>query len=392
MTETTHIQVPIEDLYPRPNARKLDTDLVHELTASMLRFGFKPTRPITAVKDGDIYVIIDGGHRHAAANAAGIATVPVEVENIDEPDILVEEGALNIQRPDTPEERWSRMQQFMLLGTAADPDDIRVATGIDAETQAKVRRARKIVSDDTAFEDVSLDLALAITEFEDDPEAVKELVNSGKDWYYTRARLVSARKGAESAEIAVATIGASGCVLVTKYPEGKGRLGQTKDAGPAPEGATHASYEVYGSTAYITWYGEASAEDGDAGERDRIHNLHTEAAEKREAFVVAYINGESSVGLSNALRDLAVTLWNEGVVPHPDDAFEGITSFFGQVYAALLQDGCERWVEYVLDYPDDWYRKEYGEQVAAYLDALVKCGYELTDIEERGLASLRAES
>jgi hypothetical protein len=158
--------------------------LVAEIAESIKLVGFLPSRAIEVRASGNRYVIVDGQHRVEAAKLAGLTEIPAAIEQSDEATALTYEGLLNLQRPDTPAERYSRLQDFLDLGDAAEPRQVAAATGVPVDVQVRVRRVRSLVNDPVAIRDQgSLDRLLAIDEFADDPAAVDAILHaSEKDW------------------------------------------------------------------------------------------------------------------------------------------------------------------------------------------------------------------
>lgn len=270
MSDVTTVRV--EDTHPRPNARPLDGRLVEKIAESIRLIGFSKADPIVVRKDGGMYWIIDGGHRTAAAKLAGLEEIPAIIEDLDDAGVLVVEGALNLQRPDTEAERWARAQQFMALGETASPRQIEVATGFDAETQAKARRVIKKLSDPVAAEDLTLEQAIAAHEYIEDDESFAEIMNAGDRWESVIWNLEQERKSAESMEAAKTAVEAAGCVLLEGNDRNDLTLTYIRQGGAniaAPKDATHASIQLYGSSAWITWYREGDEQVDTEAERKR---------------------------------------------------------------------------------------------------------------------------
>ena len=395
MTETTTIR--LEDMHRRDNARALDAAEVEELTASIKALGFKTSEPITLRRDGDIYWIIDGGHRHAAALAAGLTEAPAVVEDLDDAGALTHEGALNIQRADTVEERWARAQSFLALGKAAKPELVQVATGLDAETWAAVKKARKVVADGTAFEDCSLFDIPVINALEDDKAALAEYLKvPAKSRQYRGDRILEEIRLAAKAAAFVAECEAAGVVIITDgadTPDGYryiGGTGPSLDQRPADAVAVRVS-GMGGSYLHIQWYAEASAEDTDAQkakaaakeERAAREAALEAAADARLAFIAA------NVDTGKELKKVAVAAW-ESSHELPDE-FASLTGTYSRMLAYEL-NAVARLAEFALDRPtDDWSRKEYGPKAIALMKALVADGYELTDEEAAALKLLTAK-
>lgn len=398
MTETTTIR--LEDMHRRDNARALDAAHVEELTASIKALGFKASEPITLRADGDIYWITDGGHRHAAAVAAGLEEAPAVIEDVDDAGMLALEGALNIQRPDTDEERWARAQGFLALGKAAKPELVQVATGLDAETWAAVKKARKIVGDATAFEDVSLFDVPVITALEADKDALAEYlkVPVTQRKYRGDRLLEDMRLKATAAELKAACE-AAGLTVITDEritPEGYTFIAATGPKIEArPENAVAVRIANYGGGYLnVKWYAEASADETEAqkaqaaeAEAKAARNAALEAAhEARIAFIAA------NVDTGKELKKVAVAAWESGTSAYASsltDAFADLTGTYSRMLASVLVSVETSTVAALRNPTDDWGRKEYGPKATALMKALEADGYEVSDVEAEALAALK---
>lgn len=314
-TMTDIITVRVEDTHLRPNARPISQELVDEITESIQLVGFLPSKAVDVRRDGDIYWIIDGGHRRAAAIAAGVTEIPAVVDCLDDAGVLTVEGAANLQRADTEEERWARAQQFFALGEAATPQAIAVATGIDVETQAKARRVLKKLADPTAAEDVTLDQALAADEFADDDEAFGAIMTAGANWYGVFRQYKDEQKRLAAHDIAKQAIEDAGCKVIERSEAGLyNYLGQAPASHEPRTGATHATYDVYDSTPYINWYRErgeeivdlkAQAQREEADRKRAEFNAGIDAArEARHAFLGELLGLALPAGIASVIAKL----------------------------------------------------------------------------------------
>lgn len=394
MTEITTVRV--EDVYPRPNARQLDGTLVKQITQSISLIGFSPADPVVVRRDGDIYWIVDGGHRTAAAKAAGLTEIPAVVEDLDDAGVLTYEGALNLQRPDTEEERWARAQQFFALGESAIPAEIALATGIDQDRQARVRRVITRLNDPVAAEDVTLEQALKAHEFLDDEDAFKAIMNAGAKWSQVYYRFDSSRKQAALIEHARGIIEAAGAELVQETTDAMHYLtgGDT-----APEGAKWATVRAYSSSyCQISWYGDADVEADKeaAAQREAEAERRAEldhAALRRLEFLTEHLT-ERKYALHPALVELACAMWEDESVADVSDIPEsltGLAGYPGRFYAALLGD-MERLAANIIGghIGGNYYAKNSAPDIVAYYDALAASGYEPTEVETARLAYISA--
>lgn len=406
---TDIITIRVEDTHLRPNARPIDQKLVDEITESIQLVGFLPSKAVDVRRDGDIYWIVDGGHRRAAAIAAGVTEIPAVVDCLDDAGVLTVEGAANLQRPDTDQERWARAQEFFALGEAATPQAIAVATGIDVDAQAKARRVLKKLADPCAAEDVTLDQALAADEFADDDEAFAAIMNAGANWQQVVRNIESERKAAEVREKAEQLIAKEGCELIDRHSRGDlAYFGQSvvylsSDAEmPAfSKSATHAAVDTFGSVAYVYWYGEAVKQAVDTEVQARREQEDRERAEFKEGLEIAraarydFLNSLLQLALPNALaRVITKAVRSEEHYFEPDavavaemlDADEaGLEVLEQQNPIVLLLATLVQWRDYIafayiqsLASVDD---EDNARAFLDWMDALVAAGYNPPGLE-----------
>lgn len=386
--------IRVEDTYPRPNARPLDAELVKRLTESIRLIGFSPADPIVVRKDGNIYWIIDGGHRTAAAKELGLEEIPAVIEDLDDAGVLTYEGSLNLQRPDTEDERWARAQQFLLLGDSASEDQIAVATGLDVEAQRKAFKVIRKLNDATAAEDVTLDQALHAHEFIDDEEAFAAIMNAGVNWNTVASKLVKERDLRQAVEKCRAIIAASGCELLdADFPTGKTFLGRSNEK---PDEAKYARITEYAWSGYaeISWHADATAETNPEEEARR------EAAAQRKAELdearvrrLTFLHEQLAGDMDPALATFAEKAWEgdgedglEVGVCDIEEALSDLKGFTSRVYAAILSCA-ESEAAHLLENPDyRWCVERSGELTSAYFEALARAGYEAVEVETASLA------
>lgn len=392
MTEITTVR--LEDIHRRPNARPLDAKLVGQITESVRLVGFMPSKAIDVRKDGDIYWIIDGGHRHAAAKAAGLEEVPVVVEVLDASGVLLVEGAANLQRPDTEEERWARAQEFFTLDVETSSRQIALATGIDAEAQAKARKVLRKLADPVAAEDLTLDQAIAAHEFIDDDAVFDEIMNAGANWQRVYGDAEYRRKNEAVRKAAEAVIVEAGCTLIEEAEPGSMLyLQQThSESGLVPDGAQYASVKVYGHHAYISWYrdrddaAEAEANATDEAER----KAEDEARAQRQADKarrIEFVRDElASDDLLPGLVEFAHDQWSRGRTADADELagspLADVKSFLLRVVAAILSSVNSDVVWLGNNTHAIEYNEEEATDAAEYLELLQASGYELSDGEK----------
>jgi ParB family chromosome partitioning protein len=176
------------DLDPRTitvhplNVRRQLGDL-RPLTRSVKERGVRV--PLIVVPDGDGHLLIAGHRRRQAALNAEAATVPCVVRHDIEgdadaiADMLIENGN---REPLTAAEESAAYEQLSVLGLS--DAEIARRTGVSPKY---VKKARTVAGSEVATAvteryDLTLDQALVIVEFEDDPAAVRDLtVTARKD-------------------------------------------------------------------------------------------------------------------------------------------------------------------------------------------------------------------
>lgn len=328
------VTIKLEDVFLRPNARPRDKAEVEEIADSMRLLGWLPNEPLSVYREGDIYRIIDGGHRYEAAEIVGITDAPAIVSEVsDDGEVLTREGAANIHRPDTEEQRWARAQEMLMLGVT--PQRIKVATKLTEDEQEVAKRVRERLHDDPAFQCITtFQWAAAVDAEGDDKQAVDAIMCAGeKDWRRVAEAFRQQRKAQEREDEQKAIIEASGCELI-----GVDHAGLYRYLGcfpTAPEGATHAQTSSHG----VFWYGpltESGQPDPEAEEKAK-HQAEVEAAHiARLEFIGRHLSRTYG---TDALTAYAFEAWHdrglrceERFIPE-EWAIKGPTMFF---HAAVL--------------------------------------------------------
>ena len=388
--------IPTEDLYPRPGARPVDEKLVAEIAESIRLVGFLASRAVEVRASGNRYVIVDGQHRVAAAKLAGLTKIPVSVDPLlNDAAALTYEGLLNLQRPDTPAEKFARLQDFFDLGDAIDPRQVAVATGVPQDVQESVRRVRAIVNDPVAIRDQgTLERILAIEEFADDPKAVERILHAAENlWQGEVRQLRMDRDRAKNMRAAIEL--AKGYDLIAgEVPDDLMYL--TRDNESVPDGATHVrfSHNEWSPNVDVHWYAPATVdpEESRAAEAEghRLAVLEA-AATNRAAFIVEYLNGHRPGG-SSALRDYAAVAWESGTNADSTwldiEPWSEVEHFLSRIYASVLRLE-DKNAALALRYRDVWRREQMGADILAYFEALADSGYVVTDVEGAELDKIR---
>ncbi|MFC2745999.1 MAG: ParB/RepB/Spo0J family partition protein [Parascardovia denticolens] len=187
--------IPVDAIVPNPANPRLDVGDVSELAESIKAQGIRQNLLVTPTGDGR-YMLVIGHRRLAAAKQAGLDSVPCAVAALSEREqreiMLVE----NSQRRDlTLLEEANGVQGLLDLGetqlgvakrTGRSVDYVRARARV-----AKTAEAASVAPSDASYAQISLDEWAKMSEFEDDPAALKEiLAHAGTpnfDWAITHA-------------------------------------------------------------------------------------------------------------------------------------------------------------------------------------------------------------
>lgn len=181
MNEANQISmISVGDIIPNPNNPRLDVGDVSELAASIKAQGVRQNLLVTPTGDGR-YMLVIGHRRLAAAKKAGLTQVPCAVAALSEREqreiMLVE----NSQRRDlTLLEEANGIQGLLDLGESKA--DIARKTGRSVKyvsARAKVASTAKAASvppSSVKYTQITLDEWEKMSEFEDDPDDLKEIL------------------------------------------------------------------------------------------------------------------------------------------------------------------------------------------------------------------------
>jgi ParB family transcriptional regulator, chromosome partitioning protein len=232
---TTH-HVPPGSLLLERNIReaKPDEDLVRSVGAIGV------LEPIVAVNTPEGQLLVRHGQRRTlAAVEAGVETVPVYVTGVDELTDSAEVDRIIRQRDEnthraglTTAEEIGVVAQLAAFGMS--PDEIaeqariakdRVQTALTVTDSKMARKAAE------KWNELSLDQAAAIAEFEDDKDAVTALVEASRNggFEHTAQRLRDDRKEAEAKAACVAQLEADGVTVLTEAPSYNARTTRLDD-------------------------------------------------------------------------------------------------------------------------------------------------------------------
>ncbi|MBE9924822.1 ParB N-terminal domain-containing protein [Cellulosimicrobium cellulans] len=156
---------------------RADADLTPEFVGSIKQHGVLQAVRARRAEDGTL-VVLEGQRRTVAAVAAQQDTIPVQIVDgtEDEARRIIEQLAENDHRRAMRDShRTAAFEQLALIGLSAAQIAKRTGTKKDAVASALTVAGSKIGTAVQAKYDLPLDVAAAITEFEDDPETVKSL-------------------------------------------------------------------------------------------------------------------------------------------------------------------------------------------------------------------------
>ena len=395
MTETI-TALPVEDVHANPkHYREVRDAAVKRLAASIAVVG--QLEPITVRRDDNIYWVESGHHRLAALKSLGVETVDaIVLDDLDEKAAASLMVAANLHEPETELER-SRGAQLMLT-TGVRPLEAAAHMGVDKDRMSKVARGLAIAKD--YAEDMTMDRLEVLQDLEGDAEATEKLLRAAeKDWKRVYDDAMRKHRMADAISIAEKIIQSLGVKLIKQTRTDEHHYLGRCTADPSatiekPAGAKWATIyaDGWGKYASITWYGEpvedpkeiekaAAREAEDAAKADR-----EAAASGRVAWVVEYLNSTAPLSLSNALRDLAVALWEDGWESNAseieDAPWSAVAGFTPRVYASLLA-AVEGGMDTLSRFRQDYYLAQYGDAVSRYFSALVECGFEPTPAEQK---------
>lgn len=178
--------VPPGDLLLERNIR--DVTPSDELVASIKAIGL--CEPITAVTNTDGRLVVRFGHRRTVASMkAKLKTVPVYVLGPDQTDTDAEVTRIISQRDEnthrgglTAADEVGVVEQLSLLGLSADQMVEQARLSRENVTTALAVSGSKMAKSVTEkYESMTLDQALVVAEFEEDPDTVKALVVAAVD-------------------------------------------------------------------------------------------------------------------------------------------------------------------------------------------------------------------
>lgn len=187
------MEVPIEQVSPDPGQPRQDWEhnggarRLHELTESVREFGV--LQPLVVREDGTIddgrqrYLIIAGGRRYAAAQRAGLATLPVVARSEESSRVRILQLVENLQRQDlSPIDEARAYQELIDLENLSPP---MIAARLHLSAQHVRDRLRvlsdQVLADAVERQQISATAARDIMQLPDDAHmAFRERVLNGE--------------------------------------------------------------------------------------------------------------------------------------------------------------------------------------------------------------------
>jgi ParB family chromosome partitioning protein len=143
-TKTSPVRLPIESIQPNPEQPRttFHPERLEELAASIRANGI--IQPLIVRKQGETYQIVAGERRWRAAKLAGLAEVPVVVQDVADPDMLELALIENIQREDLNPIETAHAYDRLGRELGLSQEDIAQRTGKDRSSIANTLRLLKL--------------------------------------------------------------------------------------------------------------------------------------------------------------------------------------------------------------------------------------------------------
>lgn len=198
--------VPLEQLHPHEKNPRIDAASVTELVDSIREHGIEVPLVAAMHPTGVGHVVLAGHRRLTAALQVGLAEVPVQIRDdlTDARDQLAFMATENMHRDQLTAVEESRLVQDMLdLGMTQAEVAKQTALGKKRIAErVKLSKLAEQTGDKVHRGQITVDDALVIAEYSDDPEIAEELENTAGthnfDWAVSRAK--SRRATAEAIE------------------------------------------------------------------------------------------------------------------------------------------------------------------------------------------------
>ncbi|NTU88443.1 MAG: ParB N-terminal domain-containing protein [Actinobacteria bacterium] len=200
--ETQVEYIKLEDLRLSKMNPRVDMGDIKGLAEAIKAVG--QLQPLTVVRNGSGYEIIAGHRRYTALKSLESETAKCYVfDTMDEVNKFLALMGDNAYHKDfTDAEKSHGVQQMLMLNI--DPDMVGKAVGEDGEALRKVRRVLPKLNSEA--QKVTIEQAIRIARYEDDPEAIEKINQAGSKvedvlWGLERAAERAERKAASAIEI-----------------------------------------------------------------------------------------------------------------------------------------------------------------------------------------------
>ena len=188
--------VPLEQLHPHEKNPRIDAAQVEDLTESIREHGIEVPLVAAPAAGADGYVVLAGHRRLTAAHALGLTEAPVQIrEDLTDPKAqLAFMATENILRDQLTAVEESRLVQDMLdLGMTQAQVAKQTALGKKRVSErVKLGKLAENTGDKVHRGQITVDDALVIAEYADDPKAVEQLEEHAGtynfDWAVSRAK------------------------------------------------------------------------------------------------------------------------------------------------------------------------------------------------------------
>ena len=213
------VYVPLRDIVPSGANPRRDFGDIKALAEAIEATGGEPVNPIVAVRDGNVYRIVDGERRYRALRELhkgddGFEVAVLAADGMGAANELVAMLATDDKRPLTEEERARGVQQMLVLGV----DSLRIERASRA-TKGQIAAARMVGGSAPEGVQLTLDQMVAASEFGDEAD-VEAVLSAGEAWRQKVSELKRRDRERKLMEQARAVLEEAGVPLVAEAPEG----------------------------------------------------------------------------------------------------------------------------------------------------------------------------
>lgn len=267
--------VELDQIIPNPRNIRHTVTGVDELATSIKEIGVLSNLVVAQTDTADEYVLIAGHRRYAAAQAAGLSSVPclIRTDLTDEAAQIQAMLDENKQRSNLNDvEEGDAFQLLLDHGFTATAIASRNSTPTRyVHNRLKVAKAPESVRAKVIAKDATLDDALALEKFKSQPAIYKNLVASfaTNNWAFALKRAQetashdkAVKEAAKQRKQAIAELEAEGIRLLLTGGERDDYLAAYEDEHPGPNmrwGSLHCRPEDAHSPEVAAWYTDSAA-------------------------------------------------------------------------------------------------------------------------------------